>query len=185
MTSINYIFCALDEFVLCKGFPVVSQITTKNSEGNTTRTTEDWKTAVDVSNSPKLFLRSVSCSVLRQPGYTRVASELCDHCFLLKQNSVIFSKEREFVKKKQESYMSDEDLKEKIWREQKRRRNAERRAKYQENRINSEMKAFEDEDHHDFMYMIKRVKKGSLNDDMKILFELQEKALAQKNSKRK
>ena len=67
--------------------------------------------------------------------------------------------------------MSDEDLKEKIRREQKRRRNAERRTKYQENRINSEeMKAFEDEDHRDFMYMFKRVEKGSLNDDMKIVY---------------
>ena len=88
------------------------------------------------------------------------------------------------MKKKRESYMSDEDLKEKIRREPKRRRNAERRTKYQENRINSEeMKAFEDEDHRDFMYMFKRVEKGSLNDDIKILFESQEKALAQKNQK--
>ena len=45
------------------------------------------------------------------------------------------------------------------------------------------MKAFEDEDHRDFIYMFKRVEKGSLNDDIKILFESQEKALAQKNQK--
>ena len=114
LTSINYIFRALDEFVLCKGFPVVSRVTTKNSEGNTSGMTEEWKSAVDVSSSPKLFLRSVSCSVICQPGYKRGASELCDHCSLLKRNSVIFSKECEFVKKKRESYMSDEDLKEKI-----------------------------------------------------------------------
>ena len=60
--------------------------------------------------------------------------------------------------------MSDEDLKKDLRREQKRRTNAERRTKYQENRINSEMKAFEDEDHRDTMYM---VEKGSLSDDIK------------------
>ena len=56
--------------------------------------------------------------------------------------------------------MSDEDLKEKIRREQKRRRNAERRTKYQENRINSEIKAFEDEDYRDFMSCSKGWKKA-------------------------
>ena len=45
------------------------------------------------------------------------------------------------------------------------------------------MKAFEDEDHRDFRYMFKRVKKSSLNDNMKILFVSQEKALAQKIKK--
>ena len=56
LTSISYIFCVLDEFVLCKGIPVLSQFTTKNTEADITGMTEEWKSAVDGSSSPKLFL---------------------------------------------------------------------------------------------------------------------------------
>jgi hypothetical protein len=84
---------------------------------------------------------------------------------------------------KRESYMSEAELKEKIRREQALRRSAERRTKYLQNKIEKEMKTFEDEDHEDILFMFQKVKKDSLSDDMKIFFESQEKALAQMNQK--
>lgn len=180
---ISYLFRVLDEFVLCKGFPVDSKIITRDTKGNVTGETEEWHSPADVSTKSVLFHRSTSCSVLHQANYKRSSQVLCDHCSLLKRNSSVPSESSGFVEKKRESYMSEVELKEKLRRVQARRKSAERRTKYLQNKIEKEMKIFEDEDHEDFLVMFQRVEKDSLSDDMKIFFESQEKALAQKNQK--
>lgn len=79
--------------------------------------------------------------------------------------------------------MSEEELKEKLRREQTRRRNAERNLNYLKVKIENEMKTFEDEDHKDFVHMFQKIEKESLSEDMQVFWEAQEKALSQKGIK--
>ena len=85
--------------------------------------------------------------------------------------------------KKRVSYMSEEELREKLSQEQNRRKNAERRLDYLRKKVEEEMKTFQGEDHKDFLNTFHSVEKESLNADMKVFWEAQEKALLQTSSK--
>jgi hypothetical protein len=79
--------------------------------------------------------------------------------------------------------MSKEELQHKLHEEKVRRVNAERRVNYWKDKIENEMKTFVMEDHNDFLQMFQNVQKDSLDDDMKVIWEAQEKAILQDNSK--
>ena len=79
--------------------------------------------------------------------------------------------------------MSSEELHDKLRKEQVHRRNAERRNKYLLEKIENEMKVFDSEDHQDILTMFQRVDGEELSEDMKVLWEAQQKALSQTNSK--
>ncbi len=76
--------------------------------------------------------------------------------------------------------MSNDELKKKLHEEQTRRRNAERRLKYLKAKVENEMKTFVDDDHNDFLHMFRQVDRESLDVDMRIFWEAQEKAFEQK-----
>lgn len=77
--------------------------------------------------------------------------------------------------------MSENELREKLNHERTRRINAERRQNYLRDKINQEMKNFDEEDHKDFSYMFQRINKRSVSEDMKIFWEEQEKTLHAKS----
>ena len=76
-----------------------------------------------------------------------------------------------------ENFMSKEDLTHKLHEEKTRRLNAERRVDYWKDKIDNEMTTFVQEDHNDFLHMFKMLQKDSLENDMKLFWEAQEKAL--------
>ena len=84
---------------------------------------------------------------------------------------------------RREKVMSEEELKEKLHQEQTCRRNAERKLNYLKDKIENEMKTFEEEDHKDFVHMFQKIEKESLSEDMQVFWEAQEKALSQKSIK--
>ena len=178
----KYLFDVVTNFKMCKGFEVPCKKTAKDIKGNVTATTEEWCSRGD--ENVELRLRSVDCRVLVN-DYKRSSSILCDHCTTVKRNASLVPQfgGHESVPKKRESYMSEEELKEKLHREQTRRRNAERKLNYLKDKIDNEMKTFDEEDHKDFVHMFQKIEKGSLSEDMQVFWVAQEKALSQKSLK--
>lgn len=179
----RYLFDVLNNYSLCKGFPVPSKRIAKDARGNATGTTEEWCSRED--GAVEFHLRSVTCQVLIKNVCKRSSSLLCDSCSRLKRNSSVTCAEEgaKAASKKRESYMSEEELREKLHQEQTRRRNAERRLKHLREKVEHEMKTFGEEDHKEFLHMFRGVELESVSDDMKIFWEVQEQALAQKNPK--
>ena len=179
----RYLFGVLDKYNMCKGFLVPSKQISKDARGNVTGTTEEWCSRE--AEAVQFHLRSTTCQVLIKDGYKRSSSLLCDSCSRLKRNSsVTCAKEgTKAATKKRESFMSEEELREKLHQEQTRRRNAERRLKYSREKVEQEMKAFGDEDHKEFLHMFRGVELESVGDDMKIFWEVQGQVLTQKNPK--
>ena len=70
--------------------------------------------------------------------------------------------------KKRVSYMSEEELRAKISQEQNRRKNLERRLNYLRPKVEEEMKAFQGEDHKDFLHIFHSVEKACLSKDIKV-----------------
>lgn len=166
----------------CKGFPVPTNKVAKDIKGNTIGKTEEWRNQSDCS--VVLNLRSITCRVLIQNNYSRGSSQICDECSRIKRNCTISCHENaKSALQTRESYMSKEELQQKLQEEKVRRVNAERRVKYWRSKIENEMKTFVEEDHNEFVHMFQSVKKDSLDDDMKIFWEAQEKALQLNNSK--
>ena len=167
---------------MCKGFSVVAKLTAKDARGNTVGTTEEWRSRDD--STVALYLRSTQCHVLLQE-YARSSRELCESCSKVKRNcsatSVVEGEKP--AAKKRVSYMSEEELREKLSQEQNRRKNAERRLDYLRKKVEEEMKTFQGEDHKDFLNTFHSVEKESLNADMKVFWEAQEKSLLQTSSK--
>ena len=162
---------------MCKGFSVVAKLTAKDARGNTVGTTEEWRSRDD--STVALYLRSTQCTchVLLQE-YKRSSSQLCESCSKVKRNcsapSVVEGEKP--AAKKRVSYMSEKELREKLSREQNRRKNAERRLDYLRKKVDEEMKTFQGEDHKDFLHIFHSVEKESLSEDMKVFWEAQEKA---------
>ena len=176
------LFRVLNELSLCKGFPVFSKIIPKDTKGNTIGRTEEWFNRVD--NSVFQTVRSLSCRILLQNDYKRSSNVMCDHCSQIKRNCSVTSVcGHGTCLKKRESYMSSDELLDKLRNEQARRRKAERRNKYLMEKIESEMKEFDTEDHQDILTMFERVDREKLNEDMQLFWEAQRKALSRKNSK--
>ena len=180
--AVLYLFHVLNRFRLCKGFSVVAKLTAKDARGNTVGTTEEWRSR-DAS-TVALYLRSTQCHVLLQE-YKRSSSQLCESCSKVKRNcsaTAVVEGEKPAAKKRV-SYMSEKELREKLSREQNRRKNAERRLDYLRKKVEEEMKTFQGEDHKDFLHIFHSVEKESLSEDMKVFWEAQEKALLQTSSK--
>lgn len=178
----KYLFDVVSKFKLCKGLQVSFKKTAKDLKGKVTATTEEWGSRED--DNVELRLRSVDCRVLVN-DYNRSSIILCDYCTAVKRNASLIPQieGQENAAKKRESYMSEEELMEKLHREQTRRKNAERKLNYLRDKIENEMKAFEEEDHKDFVHMFQKIDKGSLSEDMQVFWEAQEKALTQKSVK--
>ena len=79
--------------------------------------------------------------------------------------------------------MSSDELLDKLRNKQVRRRKAERRNKYLMEKIESEMKEFDTEDHQDILTMFARVDREKLNEGMQLFWEAQRKKLSRKNLK--
>ena len=79
--------------------------------------------------------------------------------------------------------MSSDELLDKLRNTQVRRRKAERRNKYLMEKIESEMKEFDTEDHQDILTMFERVDREKLNEGMQLFWEAQRKTLSRKNLK--
>lgn len=181
---IQRLFNVLNTSSYCGGYEVSAKRITKDVKGNVTGITEEWSTRVggDVS----FHHRSVNCRVILPNDFRSSSRLYCENCAKLKKNCTSKNVIVEGAKpapKKRESFMSEEELREKLQEEKARRRNAERREKYLREKINEDMKTFGLEDHNDFTHMFHMVEKGSLNEDMKLLWEEQEKALHAKSSK--
>ena len=180
--AVVYLFHVLNRFRLWKGFSVVAKLTAKDARGNTVGTTEEWCSHDD--STVALYLRSTQCHVLLQE-YKRSSSQLCESCSKVKRNcsatSVVEGENP--AAKKRVSYMSENELWEKLSREQNRRKNAERRLDYLRKKVEKEMKTFQGEDHKDFLHIFHSVGKESLSEDTKVFSEGQEKALLQTSSK--
>ena len=177
---IRYLFDVPSKCSLCRGFSVPSKRIARDARGNTVGTTEEWLNGDDGSVS--LHLRSIQCQVLLH-DYKRSSSQLCEFCSRIKRNSSMTSAEEgaKPAAKKRESYMSEEELREKLSQEHNRRKNAERRLDYLKKKVEAEMKTFEAEDHKDFLHIFKGVKEETISEDMKVFWEVQQKALSQKS----
>ena len=182
---IRYLFDILNKCTLCKGFQVPSKRITKDVCGNMTGRTEEWCSRED--DTVVLQHRSTKCSVLLPNDFKRTTRRYCENCVKLKKScntnlvpEVDMEKSQPSAKKR-DSYMSENELREKLNHERTRRINAERRENYLRDKINQEMKNFDEEDHKDFSYMFQRINKGSVSEDMKIFWEEQEKALHAKS----
>ncbi|CAB4029236.1 Hypothetical predicted protein, partial [Paramuricea clavata] len=120
---ISFLFRVLDEFTICKGFPVDSKFIIRDIKENVNGITEQWRIpandngAVEEGHRSVLFHRSTGCNGLHQANYKRSSQALCDHCTLLKRNSSVLPQNNEFTETKRERYMSGAELKEKIRRE--------------------------------------------------------------------
>ena len=108
----KYMFDVVANFKLCKGFKVPLKRTAKDLKGNTTAITEEWCNRED--QNVELYLRSIYCRVLVD-DYKRSSNVLCDHCTMVKRNVSLSSHfPHKTAPKKRESYMSEEELKEKL-----------------------------------------------------------------------
>ena len=173
---IRSLFHVLEENLECKGFQVATDIIAKDKMENIIGKTEEWRNTLD--GTVVRNLRSVTCRVLIPSNYSRSSSQLCDECSRIKKNcSITCHKKTKSAPQMRESYMSKEELIHKLHEEKTRRLNAERRVDYWKDKIDNEMTTFVEEDHNDFLHMFKMVQKDSLDDDMKLFWEAQEKAL--------
>ena len=177
---VSYLFDVLSKYRLCKGFPVPSKRTAKDTTGMTVGTTEEWCSRD--GGTVVLHLRSTQCHVLL-PEYNRSPNQLCEPCTKVKRNCSVtcVMEGSKPAAKKRESYMSEEELREKLRQEQNRRKNAERRLHYLRRKVEDEMKVFGKEDHEDFSHIFHSVEKASLSEDMRVFWEVQEKVLSQKS----
>ena len=115
------LFRVLSELSLCKGFPVLSKITPRDMKGNTNGKTEEWFNRVD--NSVVLTVRSLACRILLQNDYKRSSNVICDHCSQIKRNCSVTSVSCNVTSlRKRESYMSSDELLDKLRSEQARRK---------------------------------------------------------------
>lgn len=74
--------------------------------------------------------------------------------------------------------MSEEELREKLYQEQNRTKNAERRLHYLRRKAEDETQVFGKEDREDFFHIFHSVEKASLSEDMRVFWEVQEKVLS-------
>ena len=182
---INYLFDVLNKYFLCRGFQVPSKRNSKDASGNTTGKTEEWCSRED--GTVVLQHRSVKCLVLLPNDFKRTTRRYCENCARLKRTSkTTLAPDADMERsttapKKRESFMSEDELREKLHHERTRRINAEKREKYLTEKINNEMKTFDEEDHKDFSYMFHNIEGGSVSEDMKVFWEEQEKALLAKS----
>ena len=151
---LTYLFNVVANYNLCKGFQVPFKKTAKDLKGKTTAITEEWCSRDD--DTVSLYLRSVECRVLVSNN-KRSCNVLCDHCATVKRNVSLTSNPglegNKSAPKKRESYMLEEELKQKLHQEQTRRKNVERWLNYLNAKIENEMKTFEEEDHKDFLHI--------------------------------
>ena len=131
-----------------------------------------------VDNSGFLTVRSLACRILLQNDYKRSSNVICDHCSQIKRNCSVTSVSCNATSlRKRESYMSSDELLDKLRSEQACRKKAERN-KYLMAKIESEIKDFDTDDHQDILTIFQRV-----DEDMHIFWEAQRKALSRKNLK--
>ena len=166
---VSYLFDVLSKYRLCKGFPVPSKRTAKDTTGMT------------VGGTVVLHLLSTQCHVLL-PEYNQSPNQLCEPCTKVKTNCSITCvvEGSKPAAKKRESYMSEEELREKLYQEQNRTKNAERRLHYLRRKAEDETKVFGKEDREDFLHIFRSVEKASLSEDMRVFWEVQEKVLSQR-----
>ena len=166
---VSYLFDVLSKYRLCKGFPVPSKRTAKDTTGMT------------VGGTAVLHLLSTQCHVLL-PEYNQSPNQLCEPCTKVKTNCSITCvvEGSKPAAKKRESYMSEEELREKLYQEQNRTKNAERRLHYLRRKAEDETKVFGKEDREDFLHIFRSVEKASLSEDMRVFWEVQEKVLSQR-----
>ena len=95
---------------------------------------------------------------------------MCEPCTKVKRNCAITCvvEGSKPAAKKRESYMSEEGLREKLFQEQNRRKNAERRLHYLRRKAEYEMKVFGNDDHEDLSHIFDSVEKTSLSEDMSV-----------------
>ena len=112
----------------------------------------------------------------------RHSNQLCEPCTKVKTNCSITRvvEGSKPAAKKRESYMSEEELREKLYQEQNRTKNAERRQHYLRRKAEDETKVFGKEDREDFLHIFHSVEKASLSEDMRVFWEVQEKVLSQR-----
>ena len=74
--------------------------------------------------------------------------------------------------------MSDQEIREKLQVEKKARVNAERREKYAKEKVLSEMKMFNQDDHSDFKCMFDKIDESSIDPELKFFWEVQRDIIA-------
>lgn len=127
--------------------------------GEITGRTEEWRSRE--SGTVVFNHRSINCRIILPSDFKSSTRRYCDNCAKLKKNSQGFSQEvGKAASRKRESYMTEAELKTKLQEEKNKRRNAERKEKYLREKINKEMKTFDQEDHKDFTNMFRMVETG-------------------------
>ena len=168
---------------LCKGFIVDVDKKTTNRNGTVIGTTEKWSSSsADEAQLPCIRHRAVNCSVLLTSH-----QQMCGNCFKIKCNSFYKTLQNQPTNKKsapqkRETYMTSEEIKEKLQSEKKRRISSERREQRLKETLEM-MYTFDDDDSKDFEKMFCNIDEQKLSPDLKLFWQAQKKALETKDSR--
>lgn len=144
---------------LCKGFKVDVDKKTTNRDGTVVGITEKWSSSsADQAQLPCFRHKAVNCSVLLS-----LHQLTCGNCSKIKSNS--------FYKtfQKRETYMTTEEMKEKLQLEKKRRLSGKKR----EQRLKESLEMmynFDIEDSEDFEKMFSNIDEKKLSPDLKLFW---------------
>lgn len=173
-------FCAA--IPICRGFEVDVEKSTHDRHGNIVGSAKRWGS----TSTDQTSLRHSSencCMVLSVTGH----SVICKCCANVKFNSFYKTLKPRDVnvdhKRKRESFMTQEELLNKLHEEKKQRINAERREKCAKEKVLEQMKVFHSDDHSDFKTLFDKIEESSLNSEMKLFGEVQRDVLATPNPK--
>lgn len=167
---------------ICNGFSVEVDKKTTDKSGNVVGLTERWSN----KQSTSLRHRAVNCAFILS-----VHEKMCHNCSTIKHNSYYKTLKESSARKenhvsapqKRETYMSDEELKEKLQQEKRRRINSERRERHKQDIIDN-MHTFAEEDSNDFKTMFDKSDENELNPDLLVFWEAQKKAITMKDGRR-
>ncbi|XP_070552284.1 uncharacterized protein [Ptychodera flava] len=166
---------------LCPGFDVLTRRDTRSLKGEVIGRAEDWVQHEDETVSTSLVHRSVACQMILS---TENPETVCKRCATVKKNcgrdmfSVTTS---ETSKYKRESYMTEQELTNKLVLERKQKIKAKKREQRLRAKLNDEMIIFSRENHEDLESIFKSTDGKTTcgdNQDLVLLWDEQRKALA-------
>ena len=176
------LFSFLFNTPLCKGFVVDVDKKTTSRDGTVVGITEKWSTSADQAQLPCIRHRAVDCSV-----FLTSHQQMCGNCSKIKVNSFYKtlqsqSTEKKSAPQKRETYMTSEEIKDKLQLEKKRRISSERRVQRLRETLET-MYTFDNNDCQDFEKMFSNIDVQKLSPDLKLFWQAQKKALETKDSR--
>lgn len=178
---LDNVFMLINNLSMCKGFAVKTRKNTTNRSGETIGTTFDWESG----ETKEMRHRAISCALILNSHEI-----MCKSCSSIKVNSFYKTLKHDDNENlpvcsslnKRESYMTPDEIKEKLVQEKKRRKIADRR-QHQHKKVISEMQTMDKDDSADVQHIFDSVKLEELDDDMVLFWEAQRQALLAKDSR--